>query len=165
MNRKQLSFIGACAATCVLFIALQSFVMIKRDALASSTSFGGRMIVEDGRYSLPQKRMIRQKILRNHEELFNLTGAEIRAVLDQPELVRRDAPTIVWQYRNEACVVDLYFTTPSAKALKAPVVHFEARPRHDEVTEEYANDNCVSNLVRDTTPSRFVSFESIYKSQ
>lgn len=156
---------GACLATCVLFVLLQFFAADRRDALASSSSFNGRMIVEDGRYTLPQKRQIRQMVLRDQKELLNLTGSEIRAILDQPELVRRDAPTTVWQYRNDSCVVDLYFTTPSPKALKAPVVHYEARARHDDVTDEFAQTNCVQSLVRDTAPSRFVSFESIYKSQ
>lgn len=165
MSRKHISFIGACLATFALFVLLQIFVADRRDALASSSAFDGRMIVEDGRYTLPQKRDIRQKILRDQKELLNLTGAEIRAILDQPELVRRDAPTTVWQYRNDSCVVDLYFTTPNPQALKAPVVHFEARGRRDDISDEFAQSNCVQALVRETAPSRFVSFEAIYKSQ
>ncbi len=165
MNKKQFSFLIACVATFTLFALLQIFVADKREALASSSSFDGRIIVEDGRYSLPQKRSIRQQVLRDQQGLLDLTGSEVRAILDQPELVRRDAPTIVWQYRNDSCVVDLYFTTTAAKASKAPVVHYEARGRTDEVSDEFASENCVESLVRDATPARFVSFDSIYKSQ
>ena len=165
MNKKDLSFTAAVLATLGLFVLLSAFVVEKRDALASSTSFDGRAIVEDGRYSVPQKRRIRQQVLNSQDELLNLTGAEVRAILDQPELIRRDAPTIVWQYRNDECVVDLYFTTGAAKALKAPVVHFETRPRHDEVSDERVEAGCVEALVRENAPARFVSFDSIYKSQ
>lgn len=156
---------AACAATFALFVLLQIFVADKREALASSSSFDGRIIVEDGRYSIPQKRGIRQQVLRDQQGLLDLTGAEVRAILDQPELIRRDAPTIVWQYRDDTCVVDLYFTTTAAKASKAPVVHYEARGRSDEISDEYAKEHCVENLVREAAPSRFVSFDAIYKSQ
>ena len=164
MNKRYASFISACGLVVTAFLAVQFLSADDHQAMASS-AVGGRMIVEDGRYSMSQKRVLRQAILANADSLLDMRGSEIRAVLDQPELVRRDMPTVVWQYRNDLCVMDVYFTAGQNKVLDSPVVHYEARARHDAITDDYAQAICVDRLVRDNAPRRFVSFEAIYKSQ
>ena len=93
-----------------------------------------------------------------------LTGREIRAVFNQPELVRRDEPTVVWQYRNESCVLDVYFTTRQTKVAKAPVVHYEIRAREIGVDDEAVQGTCIPDMVRSRAQGiNFVNLDALYK--
>ena len=57
-------------------------------------------------------------------DLVGLDGPELEHLLGTPGLVRRDYPAEVWQYRNPACVLDVYFY-PDHDRLT--VTHAEAR--------------------------------------
>ena len=57
-------------------------------------------------------------------DLVGLDGPELEHLLGAPGLVRRDYPAEVWQYRNPACVLDVYFY-PDHDRLT--VTHAEAR--------------------------------------
>jgi hypothetical protein len=57
-------------------------------------------------------------------DLVGLDGPELEHLLGAPGLVRRDYPAEVWQYRNPACVLDVYLY-PDHDRLT--VTHAEAR--------------------------------------
>ena len=64
----------------------------------------------------------------------NLVGADpakLEQWLGKPGFVRLDDPAQVWQYRDQSCVVDVYFY-PSADGMA--VSHAEAR------SQKYAGD-------------------------
>ena len=68
------------------------------------------------------------------DSLVGLDFAGVIGLLGEPELRRREPPAEVWQYRNETCVVDLFFyneagVTPSASTGQAAVVGHDARLR------------------------------------
>jgi hypothetical protein len=58
------------------------------------------------------------------DALIGREAAEIRRALGPPQLVRRDAPAEIWQYRTQACVLDL-FLYEEARELR--VAYLEAR--------------------------------------
>ena len=94
---------------------------------------------------------------------MTLSAMDVRAVLNQPELIRRDLPTVVWQYRNQDCVLDVYFTTASPKADKAPVAHYEVRARRKDVADEDVQNICIQNLIRERAGQNFVNLDALYK--
>jgi len=163
MKRKMLSFGMACVAILGLFVLIHSLRQGEGEALASSSSVSGKTIEDGARYSALQKRAIRRAVMVDADELMGLNGRDVRAVLNQPELVRRDLPTVVWQYRNEACVLDVYFTTASAKASKAPVAHYEVRARQKGVADEDIGAVCVQSLIRERAGQNFVNLDALYK--
>ncbi len=164
MKRKILSSLMAGGVMLGLFVLIHGLRQGEGEALASSSSVSGKEIADGARYSAVQKRGIRRAVMANPDELMSLNGRDVRAVLNQPGLVRRDLPTVVWQYRNEACVLDVYFTTASAKATKAPVAHYEIRARQKGVTDEDVQDVCVQSLVRERAGQSFVNLDALYKS-
>jgi hypothetical protein len=60
------------------------------------------------------------------EAILGLAPDALERLLGRPELVRRDAPAEVWQYRSASCVVDLYLYPERASYR---VAYIEARDR------------------------------------
>jgi hypothetical protein len=65
---------------------------------------------------------------RDPGTLIGLDSAGVEAMLGPPDLRRREAPAELWQYRNEACVLDLYLYADGAGA-PATVADVAARAR------------------------------------
>ncbi len=74
-------------------------------------------------------------------DIIGLGTEAVEKLLGAPEMVRRDAPAEVWQYRSEACVVDLYLY-PAQAAYR--VAYIEAR---DPSAASVAADNCFASLA------------------
>ena len=163
MMHRRLSFAVAVLAVLGLFIAIQALKQDEGQALASSSAaLGVDALDEDARYSSTKKRMLRRALMADDAELLTLNGRDVREILRVPELVRRDLPTVVWQYRNEGCVLDLYFTTSDPQALKAPVVHYEVRARQTSGAA-LSQAACLQSLVRARAGQNFVRLDALYK--
>ena len=73
--------------------------------------------------------------------ILGLDGAEVRLLLGDPGLIRRETPAEVWQYRTAGCVLDvvLYDQESGARG-----VYAEARtPR----AEPAPTDLCLSDVL------------------
>ncbi len=58
------------------------------------------------------------------EALIGRDAGEILSALGPPQLVRRDSPAEIWQYRGESCVLDLFLYEESRQLR---VAYLEAR--------------------------------------
>lgn len=76
------------------------------------------------------------------QQLMGLGPRALRTLLGEPELVRREAPAEIWQYRGEACVFDvfLYDTAGQRK-----VTYIEAR---DGAAQQIETRACLNGLLR-----------------
>lgn len=74
--------------------------------------------------------VLERRVRGNTNALMGMTTADITAMLDAPPLRRAEGPVEVWQYRTEACVLDLYLKTENKTAT---VVHYEFRVRDKAV--------------------------------
>lgn len=103
------------------------------------------------------------KVVSVHpEKLLELRGREVLGLLKAPGLVRQDFPTIVWQYRNDSCVLDIYFKAEKRNdPAAASVVHYEVRDRKGDNQLEVSD--CVQNIARDQNGVRMVDIKKIYK--
>jgi hypothetical protein len=76
------------------------------------------------------------------EDILGLAADAIEKLLGRPELVRRDAPAQVWQYRSASCIVDLYLY-PEKTSYR--VAFIEAR---DRSAARMAADRCFDSLAK-----------------
>lgn len=165
MNRETLSFLIASIIMLGVFLTYKAMQPAPGRAYASISPSAG-ITPEDHDYSSANKREIRRTMLDNPENVLQLTGRDIVEVLAAPELIRRDAPTIIWQYRNAECVLDLYFTTAQATALDAPVMHYEIRARAAKgVEDKDVQGGCVSEMVKANSGLNLVNIDAFYKAQ
>lgn len=164
MHGRHVSFLIASTVLVVSFFVIHSIRHNEGQAQAAAGAVSAGILARDVEYSRSDRRAVRRAMLSGDEYLLGLSGADVRAVLNQPELVRRDLPTVVWQYRNDSCVLDLYFKAVSAKVSMSPVVYYEVRARQKNVTDAAVQDGCLKNLVRARAGSRFVSLAGFYKS-
>ena len=76
-------------------------------------------------------------------QLIGLVPAELRDLLGEPDLVRRETPAQVWQYRGGVCVLDMVLY-PEAEGDR--VTYVEARNLAGAETETRP---CLHSLLRD----------------
>ena len=88
--------------------------------------------------ALPPEPMIND----DPRQLMGLGPRALRALLGEPELVRREVPAEIWQYRTESCVFDvfLYDSTGQRK-----VTYVEAR---DGAALQIETRACLNGLLR-----------------
>ena len=76
------------------------------------------------------------------EDVLGLAADALEKLLGRPELVRRDTPAQVWQYRSASCVVDFYLY-PEKTSYR--VAFIEAR---DRSAASMAADRCFDSLAK-----------------
>ncbi len=93
-------------------------------------------------------------------ELLGLDPQRLAALLGDPELRRQEPPAEVWQYRNAACVLDIFFYPEGGPeggperrpdgdgrgAARQRVVHSEARSRTGTAGSVTAR-SCLNQLL------------------
>ena len=94
--------------------------------------------------------------------LLNIRGQDVKMVLREPELVRHESPTTIWQYRTDACVLDIYFSG-NADPLLTPVAHYEIRARGKNAGNADIQKTCVRELARKSSGPRMVDVSTLYK--
>lgn len=165
MKREMLSFVVASAVIVGVFVVNYAIKGDDGQAYAAAGSQMSREIRDGARISAARLRDIRQSVSANPENILDVSGRELMAVLDAPELVRTDKPTTIWQYRNAFCVLDIYFTTQDKTALRAPAVHYEVRARGKDTPDSAVQNRCVRDLVRAHAGVNLVKVSQFYKAE
>lgn len=103
-------------------------------------------------------------VVQRPDLITDMTGSDIRRVFQEPELVRHDGPTTVWQYRSGSCVLDVFFTPGErGEALYETAVHYEIRDRSTAGDDEAVVRTCLRSIVESRNVMRMVDVGSIYK--
>jgi hypothetical protein len=80
----------------------------------------------------------------NSKNLMGLGPDELQHLFGHPQLVRDETGAEVWQYRAQACVLDLYLYPQESEGTPLRVTYLEAR---DRSAASLATDPCVSALM------------------
>jgi hypothetical protein len=163
MMRRAVASVILIGALLLAFIGLddnpEKFLLSLPEAQASAGMNGNAIELTSS-----QKSYLKRALHSNPENLVKLQGASIRAAFQDPEMIRADLPTVVWQYRSEKCVLDIYFKSKNTNADLANVVHYEMRHRvagQDDFAGEKA---CLKSLMPSMNSPRLLSVSAIYKS-
>ena len=146
MKYHLLSFMVACGLVVAIFVLAHA---MQREGAGSAQASINMLGDHTHNYSPSEVLGLKHKISRSADTLMQLNGAAVQQVFNAPELVRSDLPTVVWQYRTDACVLDVYFTASNETNLdKAPVAHYEARSRDAKGRAKVSAQDCVSSMVQ-----------------
>lgn len=139
----------------------EKFIFSMPQAKASASMESG---IAD--FTPSQKIYIVRALQSNYDNLIKMQGASLRAVFDEPESVRADLPTVVWQYRSKKCVLDIYFKSDDANVDFEDVVYYEMRNRdyRTKVDFDGQENACLKSLLPTFKAPRMLSVSSIYKS-
>lgn len=167
MNKALLSFGFAVLFAAALFVG--NYILRGPDHGAAEASVNADKIVQDeGAFSKASNSFeVRRKVAQGGEHFIGLSGAQIETIFDAPELVRADLPTVVWQYRNDECVLDVYFTAAKVDVSASPVVHYDLRAR--EVSRKAQNadfdvSDCIGDIAQGDNIVSFLDISPFYKS-
>jgi hypothetical protein len=75
------------------------------------------------------------------ERLRGFTAAELARRLGEPDFVRREPPAVIWQYRSEDCVLELFLYEGGDALL---VAYAET---HDRELARAAQSDCYAEIV------------------
>lgn len=89
--------------------------------------------------------------------LTEMDETKIRLVLAEPDLLRRDGKTRSWQYRTDACVLDVFMTDDSGR-----IAHYEFRSTDALDEAEPEHGRCLQGLYKDRRIAIEKSFADIY---
>jgi hypothetical protein len=78
--------------------------------------------------------------------LIGRSDQEVKTILGEPRLVRREGSGLLWQYAAETCVLNVFLYPPIGKPRDTDrVTHLDARDRAaNPVTPEF----CLAQLLR-----------------
>lgn len=159
MRKKLLSFM---IVVCTALVAAGIYHTIARldgDGTAQA-SLG--VMGASGAMGTANRKSLAKEISLQPGHLLNIRGHDVKMVLREPELVRHESPTTIWQYRTDACVLDIYFAG-DADPLLAPVAHYEIRARGKDSDDVDIQKNCVRELARKSSGPRMVDVSTLYK--
>lgn len=160
---RSIQFLVACTLVVFAFVAYQSFYGDAHNRAHASLSEGDQ-VNSYANYDPAHKRKIRSSLKENADALLSLKGRDVMHLFDAPELVRRDLPTTVWQYRNDSCVMDVYFTVGrDDDVARATVAHYEIRARDLRSDKVVGANDCVEDLVKRNTRLSLIDVQSVYK--
>jgi len=78
----------------------------------------------------------------NPQRLMGLGPGALSTILGEPELIRREAPAEIWQYRNDNCVLDVFLYDTAGRR---EVTYVEAR---DGAAQQIEARACLNELLR-----------------
>ena len=76
------------------------------------------------------------------QQLMGIDPGTLGAILGAPELIRREAPAEIWQYRNDSCVLDVFLYDTAGRR---EVTYVEAR---DGAAQRMDARACLNTLLR-----------------
>lgn len=160
MRRKLLSFIIILGAVITSAAVHRFITRIDGDGTAQASL--GVMGAPFGEARNASRKGLAKDISLHPEKMLSVRGQDIKSVLREPELIRIEAPTTIWQYRTDACVLDIYFAGET-DALLLPVAHYEIRARAKGVSDADIQGTCVRELSRKSGRPRMVDVSRLYK--
>lgn len=165
MSRTLLSFVIAGAFVLSVFIGNQ--ILRGADHGVAEAAFPDAVDGDEVTAVTARKRGLRYRIVEDSDVILGLKGQEVFQLFQEPELVRRDLPTVVWQYRTNVCVLDVYFTAARDDVLKSNVAHYELRSRLEHRQKDAAAvdvEDCLGDLAQGGKRISLLNPGAFYKS-
>ncbi len=163
IGHKLYNFVIAVTVTITLFSV--NYMVRGDDGFAFAATYSVSDYTIEDAYPQRIRRDISRKVAYNPDHVLHLSGRDVYEVLEKPELVRRDLPTVVWQYRTDACVLDIYFVTSSgANVLEEPVEYYEMRSRdgHYANLEGASAKKCMESISKPRERVSLLAAETFY---
>lgn len=142
----------------ILAVVTFNQVIVNLDGGSSAQASLGAM----GEVRAQSRKGLAKDIGLHPERLLIIRGQDVKLILREPELVRSESPTTIWQYRTDSCVLDIYFAGDQDPLL-SPVAHYEVRARAKDVSDEAIAATCVRDLARAKGRPRMVDVSALYK--
>ncbi len=91
-----------------------------------------------------------QKYVSGAPDALNmLTQQEVTYILGAPAMTRHDADAVVWQYKSESCIVDVYFYKKSGDHAPSAVSYVDMRPNSlaDKTFSDRMKSKCLARVM------------------
>jgi hypothetical protein len=155
MRKKFLSFM-------MILSAIMATAITRMDGDGTAQAALGTMGAPIGEARSFERKNLAKDISLHPDRLMEIRGQDVKTILREPELVRQESPTTIWQYRTDSCVLDIYFSG-NTDPLLSPVSYYEIRAREKGVTDADVSASCVRDLARKSGRPRMVDVSALYK--
>lgn len=140
---------GLLALLCIWGAFAATRMIVHSEAVAST----GAMSPKTSLFAALEKRRyvsdLYDLVGTDPEQLKQLQVSDLEQMFDQPELKRREGNLTVWQYRSDACVLDIYFRGDDETPLD-----YVLRSRHvayfvggEDSSEDLSEVDCIDTII------------------
>ena len=138
--------VGLLALLCIWGAFAATRMIVHSEAVAST----GAMSPQTSLFAaLEKRRYVYDLVGTDPEQLKQLQVSDLEQMFDQPELKRREGNLTVWQYRSDACVLDIYFRGDDETPLD-----YVLRSRHvayfvggEDSSEDLSEVDCIDTII------------------
>ena len=141
--------VGLLALLCIWGAFAATRMIVHSEAVAST----GAMSPKTSLFAALEKRRyvsdLYDLVGTDPEQLKQLQVSDLEQMFDQPELKRREGNLTVWQYRSDACVLDIYFRGDDETPLD-----YVLRSRHvayfvggEDSFEDLSEVDCIDTII------------------
>ena len=96
----------------------------------------------------PRAKLPAEKAL-NPNRLLGLLDTDVKRVLGTPDFTRLDPPAQIWQYRESACLLDIFLYQDKNRDNAYAVTHIEARGLD---VNRVADKDCIFSVLKNRGP-------------
>lgn len=124
---------------CALVLTGMGSVLAQIQGLGHSVSADRVLVVAYRNNTISNPELVREMrdiLSKSPDKVRSFSQDMIKGALGRPEMERREAGALVWQYRTRQCVWDIFFTPEDAKGSQGEkpawhVAHHDLRRRHN----------------------------------
>jgi hypothetical protein len=116
----------------------QGFITINvKTKSAQAANFSAASFIDTALSHPSDIKKLQKKLMKSTNVIERFSPVQIKAVFSEPSLLRSDGNYSIWQYKNEYCVLDLYFNS----SISNTVMYYEIRKKsvayspHKNITE------------------------------
>ena len=137
-------------------MTIPPFAPLRRSALLAAALFvlGACSMAQEEKKGSPASATLAARITAvprsfDAQQLAGMDADNVARLLGSPGLLRHDGPAQIWQYVDEACILDLFLYSNGGRHL---VEYVEARPASMGGAAAPTAQKCVDAILSDRRP-------------
>lgn len=100
----------------------------------------------------------------NPDAMIGISARDLHVLFGNSDFIRYEGRSMLWQYKNDSCVLDIFFETREGKSQDmAPAAYYEIRPAASD-SGEVDKPSCIRDLLNASAGPYMVGVRTFYKS-
>lgn len=128
----------------ILFLVMVLTILISIQKKSYQNAVRAEMLEDSNDYIETLRELLRE----NPKTVKTLLGAEVVMLFGIPQFERRDQGSVIWQYKTDVCIVDLFFFLKPEDLMEKTAVHYvDLRSSDGEPLSDHDVPSCFKALT------------------
>lgn len=100
----------------------------------------------------------------NPDAMIGISARDLHVLFGNSDFIRYEGRSMLWQYKNDNCVLDIFFETREGKTQDmAPAAYYEIRSASGDA-DDVDKSACIRDLINASVGPYMVNVRTFYKS-